>query len=369
MPDDNANEASPEQSGLDINATSVFFKKDTGSGAGGMSSSLEAPSLFCKHFSNGVWAVKNFLPGKSFLKIGTSSSDCDLAVPQTPGISRVHIGLRLVLNYWFVLEHAPERAIMINGTKRPQAILRNGEACLITIGDTQIALKSVMKSSDKEAKTQTGSFDPLKPILYFKTKDREHKLAIDSSALIGSDTECRIQAPELPPIAGIVFGYHGKAYLHAAKSGAALTVDGHDATLAPRELTEGSVIAQGQHAIFTLAIRPQPENQQGHLPADFKGNLALLDISDNRFGAKLILPPAGRSLMIGRDASNHFMLDSLNVSKKHAQLIIYDNSVLILDAHSTNGTFIEDEQIAKKLLHPGEIVRFADKRFLLCHSE
>ena len=174
---------------------------------------------------------------------------------------------------------------------------------------------------------------------------------------------------DLPPVAGVLFSHHGRPYIFGVKSNAPLTVDSAD-TSTPRELNDGSIVSFSQSNIFAVSIKPQLETQTGILPpSDFKGNLALLDISDNRFGAKLILPPAGRSLMIGRDASNHFMLESGSVSKKHAQLIIYDNSVLILDAHSTNGTFVEDEQIAKKLLHPGEIVRFADKRFLLCHSE
>lgn len=362
MPEEKPN---PASTSFDVNATSVFYKKD-GAIAGGMSGSNEAPSLFCKYLLNGAWAQKTFPTGKSNIKIGTGNSDCDLVAPQAPGIARIHLALRLVLHNWFVLEHAPERAMSINGVRRPQAILRKGDACIVTLGEMQIALKSVAKGASQEAQ----AFDPLKPVVYFRTKDREYKLGIDSCGLIGSDVECRIQEPKLDPVAGIVFAHHGKPYLFATKSNAPLSVNGKDATAAPQELTSGSVVMQGKDGVFNVEIKPLPEEPSGALPpGDFKGNLALLDISENRFGAKLILPPAGRSLMIGRDSSNHFMLESLNVSKKHAQLIIYDNSVLVLDAHSTNGTFVEEEPISKKLLHPGEIVRFADRRFLLCHSE
>jgi hypothetical protein len=228
-----------------------------------------------------------------------------------------------------------------------------------------VALQSSGKKKD------AAPFDPMKPVLSFKTKEREFKLGLESNALIGADSECRIQSAALPGIAGMLLSCHGRPYLSAARFAEGfLSVNGADASAGPRELTDGAVVSFGQHAIFTIAIRPLPEATGGvFAPAPFKGNLALLDISDNRFGSKLILPPAGRSIMIGRDASNHFMIESLNVSKKHAQLIIYDNSVLVLDAHSTNGTYLEEEPIAKKLAHPGEIVRFADKRYLLCHSE
>jgi len=363
MTDENKN--SP--SSFDVNATSIFHT--FGADASKPVRENEEPVvLFCR-YANGAssWQQKNFHPGKGFLKIGTEPVECDLALPHAPGFSRLHIALRLVFDNWFVLEYSAERSMSINGIRRSQAILKEGDACIVSVGNSQIALHAMPR---KKAAKDLQSFDPMKPVLSFRTKDREFKMGLDAtSALIGSDPECGIQSVALTPVSGSVFVHRGRPYIYSAKSATPLALDGVDASSGPRELLDGAVVSLGKSPVFSVGIKPAIESVQATPPQDYKGGMVLLDISNNRFGSKLILPPAGRSIMIGRDNSNHFMLESPSVSKKHAQLIIYENSVLVLDARSTNGTYVEEEPITKKLIHPGEIVRFADKSFLLCYPE
>ncbi|HAF29657.1 MAG TPA: hypothetical protein DCG75_11485 [Bacteroidales bacterium] len=67
-----------------------------------------------------------------------------------------------------------------------------------------------------------------------------------------------------------------------------------------------------------------------------------------------------KTLSIGRDASNNIVLDDKMVSRNHAQLIIYDDRrVLIKDLGSTNGTFVNGNNIIEYYLKPGDIVKCA----------
>ena len=357
---------SMSNSSLSVNATSVFLTKDLAAAVGGMGSS-GAPSITCNTLGDGKWTAKSFSPGKSFLKIGASPSDCDLCLPQTQATAKVHCSLRLIFTNWFVLESAPERNMKVNGARRPQIVLKPGEGCALTIDGTEMLLQC------SEAKDNAASAIPINPdkTVILKTQAADIKYSLDRSSVIGSDKSARLQFQELPPFAGVVFTVANKPFLHAFKlKEGTLMANGEDASEAPRELKHGAALTFAGRKLCHIILPDALTNAQpSSANLNFNGNLALLEVSSTRFGSKLRLPSAGRSITIGREADNHFIMESGSISKKHAQLLIYDNSVMVLDCKSTNGTFIEEEQISKKLLHPGEIVRFADKRFLLCHAE
>ena len=62
-------------------------------------------------------------------------------------------------------------------------------------------------------------------------------------------------------------------------------------------------------------------------------------------------------LFIGRGSNADIALVSDTVSKEHAQLIISENSIEIIDLNSTNGTYVNGKQIAgKRVLKKGDVV-------------
>ncbi len=351
---------------LSVNATSVFLTKDIAAAVGGMASSSGAPALICNVLSDDKWTPKTFSAGKSFLKIG-GAAECDLCLPAEPSTAKVHCSPRLVFSSWYILESASERNMKINGVKRPQIILKPGEGCAVRIGFTEILLQS---QAAKDTPLAATAPNPDKTVVLKGAADVKYML--DSSSVLGSDKSASLQFPELPPFAGVVFTFANRPFLHSfnLRDGSIL-VGGEDASETPRELKNGTMLTYGGKKLCSVAL-PDPllsSAQGAPINLNFSGNLALQEVSSTRFGSKLILPAAGRSISIGREPDNHFIMESGSISKKHAQLLIYENSVMVLDNKSTNGTFIEEEPVSKKLLHPGEIVRFADKRFLLCHAE
>jgi hypothetical protein len=84
--------------------------------------------------------------------------------------------------------------------------------------------------------------------------------------------------------------------------------------------------------------------------------------------AKLIVKssaPAGKEFelkpgenRVGRHPSNDIQLDDPSVSSFHGELHVAEIGVGVKDLGSTNGTFINQKQIAKGFLHRGDLLTF-----------
>jgi pSer/pThr/pTyr-binding forkhead associated (FHA) protein len=66
----------------------------------------------------------------------------------------------------------------------------------------------------------------------------------------------------------------------------------------------------------------------------------------------------GEKITVGRVSDNAFEIPESSVSSHHAELIPQGNDLLVRDLGSTNGTFINGEQISEAVLKPGQILRF-----------
>lgn len=70
--------------------------------------------------------------------------------------------------------------------------------------------------------------------------------------------------------------------------------------------------------------------------------------------------------LIGRETGLAVTLQSSSVSRQHAEILDQDNRLVIHDLGSTNGTFVNHEQVAdSRELCPGDVIRFADVEFRL----
>lgn len=64
------------------------------------------------------------------------------------------------------------------------------------------------------------------------------------------------------------------------------------------------------------------------------------------------------TVTVGRLADNHLQIDDGSVSSHHAKIVHEDGKYRLVDLDSTNGTFINDEQVTEKILEAGDDVRF-----------
>jgi hypothetical protein len=63
---------------------------------------------------------------------------------------------------------------------------------------------------------------------------------------------------------------------------------------------------------------------------------------------------------VGRDPDCEFPIDHATVSTNHCELIVSHEGVTIHDCDSTNGTFIDGEQVKEAKLLPGQTINLGD---------
>jgi DNA repair exonuclease SbcCD ATPase subunit len=73
----------------------------------------------------------------------------------------------------------------------------------------------------------------------------------------------------------------------------------------------------------------------------------------------------GTMLTIGRTAENDIALASKMVSRHHARLLIGPTGIIVEDAGSTNGCFVNGEQVKQHLMHDGDVLELGDLRYRL----
>ncbi|MEN6392855.1 MAG: FHA domain-containing protein [Anaerolineaceae bacterium] len=71
-------------------------------------------------------------------------------------------------------------------------------------------------------------------------------------------------------------------------------------------------------------------------------------------------------LTIGRDISNDIVISDIEVSRKHARLLLQADGFVIEDMGSTNGTFVNGQRLlGPHTLRPGEIVMLGENVSLI----
>jgi chromosome segregation ATPase len=78
-----------------------------------------------------------------------------------------------------------------------------------------------------------------------------------------------------------------------------------------------------------------------------------------------VLKLTGTMLTIGRTAENDIALGSKMVSRHHARLLIGPTGIIVEDAGSTNGCFVNGEQVKQHLMHDGDMLELGDLRYRL----
>lgn len=73
----------------------------------------------------------------------------------------------------------------------------------------------------------------------------------------------------------------------------------------------------------------------------------------------------GEVLTIGRTSENDICIPSKLISRCHARVLVGPTGVIIEDANSTNGCYVNGEQVRQRLLHDGDLLELGDMRYRL----
>ena len=72
-----------------------------------------------------------------------------------------------------------------------------------------------------------------------------------------------------------------------------------------------------------------------------------------------------RDMLVGRHQSADMVLQSAEISRKHATYLLREQALWVQDLNSSNGTFVNNErlEVAEVMLKEGDIVQFASLKF------
>jgi hypothetical protein len=68
---------------------------------------------------------------------------------------------------------------------------------------------------------------------------------------------------------------------------------------------------------------------------------------------------------LGRSARNDFQLDHDSISRFHAEIVLTDEWMCVRDMDSSNGVFVNDEQVQECPLESGQILRLGEVSMLV----
>jgi ABC transport system ATP-binding/permease protein len=159
----------------------------------------------------------------------------------------------------------------------------------------------------------------------------------------------------------IVSRYH--AYLERMKTGyyqiVSLQEAGNPVLLEGRPLTSPHPLHHGD----TLRIGSTDPGLMVTMTYVNPSQMVESQASPIRFGEKTLI-------QIGRDPSNEVVIDSPNVSRFHAQVERVGQRYRLIDLHSGNGTFINDERVTGDTwLQPNDVIRVGRHRFVMGENE
>jgi serine protease Do len=111
--------------------------------------------------------------------------------------------------------------------------------------------------------------------------------------------------------------------------------------------------AKGDEKPMPAAIDTQVAPKTEERTMRLLGNIEIF-IDDQKMGR---YPVTEDSLTIGRDpAKAGIVIPDPIVSKLHCSIFIRDNSVVIKDHESTNGTYFQDQKVAEKILNENDVI-------------
>ena len=92
--------------------------------------------------------------------------------------------------------------------------------------------------------------------------------------------------------------------------------------------------------------------------------MARLVVKTEGLNARLIELKLGAN-RVGRHPDNDFPIEHPTISTVHCEMVLQESGVLLRDLESTNGTFVNGEQVREVRLSAGQTVRLGDVELLV----
>ena len=194
-------------------------------------------------------------------------------------------------------------------------------------------------------------------------------------ALLGSATDAGIvlMAPGIAPHHAEIEFFGATAKLTVAHPDNAVTVNGKAAVgtveLKPGDLVTFAGVRARAVAVEKASSTPPARPREIEVDDDGRTKVrmalpkyVLRGVSGVTFGK---IFPLQSTVVIGRQSECEIPIPSEEVSRRHAELRVTPDGVMVEDLGSSNGTYINDRRITRQLMKAGDELRLDTIRFLL----
>lgn len=339
-------------------------------------------SLHCYYQVGEQWQHKQFSAKSKTVKIGPSNYDNEISL-DNQDMDKNQVVIYKIDGNWYVMECGREDLMKVDGIPQRQVILKEKTTHVLQIKNSFVVL-SLTNKPDGEPKLRKAPPTPSE-ICFALTTEEQYPFAASEKCLIGSNPICTftsgakdflsniafeedIQLFEKPFI-GMVFKYQDNLFMQGFDSHIQVN---EEVALTPVALEAENSAVFGK-TVLSLRIPPAlVQDAPAPIPPKMpEATFSLLPLDDpNHEFPELHIPASARSLTIGRSSmQSDIAINEKNISRQHAQFIVYPKSMMVYDCGSSNGTFVNGEKITKKTVRPGDTVTFGDISYFFCYAE
>ncbi len=333
------------------------------------------PLMVCHYLIGNEWHTKEFASKKTRYSIGSSSQDSEIGISE-PDAERIQVVVQKVGGIWFVMEYARTNLMCVNGIPDFQYTFNGSGCCYLRIGNSRL----VLKNGDSHLQVSKT----LHPDHSFSLEQGETRKKFTTSApcLIGKDSACdfilnqsmvknNLDPVLKEPFVAMLNTYKNQLFIDSISNKYPVKIKGRTVT-EPMPVCAGTKFSIGEieFVISESTTIPNSGDFMDFSTVPKKTFMLLQVLSEN--AEKVInieLPKSGRAVTVGRGDDVTYTIHDPVISSQHLQLITYEKSVLAADLGSTNGTYVNDEKIKKKLMHAGDFISIGDYTFFLCYKE
>lgn len=330
----------------------------------------EMNPLTCFYFSEGEWVCNSIPHEVSRIRMGKNPYECEFRLNHEEA-DEIQIVIQRTGTSWYIMECGKKDLMKVNGFTKRQIHLKQNMKCVIQVGEMVFIFTATQVFSKPPERELMNEALPLNESEYsLSCNGNNMNYLLEQVCLIGSDPLCDFYLPG-EAFSGLISNLGKRLFMTSLlpTQRAIVEVDGVT-TAENAPLKPGSRINIGQAEINFKVAKDLRFTQNFNFVPDGKSDcMRLLEIDAlGHAGHSYVLPPSGRSITIGRDSAQCLLAisGSPKISRNHVQAIIYDKSVLMVDNHTTNGTYVNGKRIKKRLVHPGDMVKLGDVNFILC---
>lgn len=322
-------------------------------------------------YVNGSWQQIELPVEITEMRVGTDPDQCEIQM-ESGVADEVQVLIKRIGQVWYFFDLGKNPMMKVNGTPNRQAQLPPRSSLVIHIGGFIFIFGT---KSDKLVLHQTtkleAQFGPPKDGEFgLKGNNQEIRFPQDSLCIIGSNPLCDFNVPAKSLFCGFIKFSNGNYIFHPLvfNNEIKVTINGLNVQ-DPVKLRPKNVMVMETYRIdFSTPNNEIPEHLSTNPDIE---SLALLQVDENGNIVKTYkLPEAGSSIYAGRSETvSHIVIEgSKLISRKHAQIEVFEDKIQLVDIGAKNGLYVNDEIITNVYVHPGDLLSIADITFILGYA-